>query len=66
MRRKRRQLTAAQKRALALSPGLVVTQYTPDGEHAEIRQLSPESDERRRSFARRLSSADGVNEERGA
>ena len=51
--RKARQLTAQEKRALA-SAGLVVTRYTPDGERAEIRQLAPESDKRRRSFAMRL------------
>ena len=48
--KKARQLTAAEMRALA-SAGLVVTRYTPDGERAEIRQLAPESDKWKRSFA---------------
>ena len=50
---KRRRLTAAEKRALA-SAGLTITRYTADGERVEIRQLTPESDERRRTFATRL------------
>ena len=50
--RKARQLTAAEKRALA-SAGLVVTRYDTGGERATVQQLTPESDERRR-FARRL------------
>ncbi len=59
--RKRRQLTAQEKRALA-SAGLVVTRYAPDGERAEVRQLAPEGPERRRDFIRRLTSTDEINE----
>ena len=51
--RKARPLTAQEKRALA-SAGLVVTRYDTGGERATVQQLTPESDERRRSFARRL------------
>ena len=60
--RRRRQLTAAQKQALALSPGLLVTRYQPDGERAEIRQLSPEGPERRRDFIRRFSDESKTSE----
>jgi hypothetical protein len=51
--RKKRALTQSEKRALA-SAGLTVVRYQPDGERAEIRQLSPEGLERRRDFIRRL------------
>jgi hypothetical protein len=52
-RKKRLFLTAAEKRTLA-STGLTVTRYSPDGERAEVRQLAPESFERRKDFACRL------------
>jgi hypothetical protein len=60
--RKKRQLTAAEKRALGATAGLTVTRYAPDGERAEIRQLAPEGPERRRDFIRRLTNQDDVNE----
>jgi hypothetical protein len=44
--KRRRRLTAAEKRALA-SAGLVVTRYTPDGERATVEQLTAEASERR-------------------
>ncbi len=59
--RKKRQLTAAEKRALA-SAGLIVTRYDAGGERATIRQLAPEGPERRKDFIRRLTSTDEVNE----
>jgi len=51
--RKKCRLTAGEKRALA-SACLVVMRYQPDGARATVRELVPESDQRRRSFARRL------------
>ena len=54
MKPRKKRLTRQDLRALGASAGLIVTRYTPDGERATIHQLSPESDERRRSFARRL------------
>jgi hypothetical protein len=51
--RKTRTLTKAELRALAVTPGLMTTRYTPNG-RARLEQLSPESDERRKDFARRL------------
>ena len=53
--RKNRQLTTAEKRALA-SAGLTVVRYQPDDARATVRELVPESDERRRSFVQRLAS----------
>ncbi len=50
---KKRQLTAAERRALA-SAGLMVVRYQPDGARAAVRELVPESDDRRRSFVQRL------------
>jgi hypothetical protein len=41
-------------RDLGVSPGFVTTRYSPDGKRATIRQLAPESDQRRKDFARRL------------
>ena len=58
---RRRQLTAAEKRALA-SAGLTVVRYRPDGERAQIRQLAPEGPGRHRDFIRRLTSTDEINE----
>ena len=60
--RKKRTLTAVEKRALA-SAGLTVVRYQPDGERVEIRQLTPESEERRRSFARSLGNDTPASEE---
>ena len=60
--RKKRTLTAAEKRALA-SAGLVVTRYQPDGARATVRELVPESDERRRTFAQRLADDTKASEE---
>ena len=45
--RKRRQLTKAELRG-AMSAGLTIIRYDAGGERATVRQLSPESDERRR------------------
>jgi hypothetical protein len=63
-RRSQRQLTQAEKRSLALSPGLTVTRYQPGnpGERAEVRQLSPEGPERKRDFVRRLSDESKASE----
>ena len=60
--RKARRLTQRELRALG-TVGLTVVKYQPDGERAEIRQLSPESDQRRRSFARRLADDREASEE---
>jgi uncharacterized protein YccT (UPF0319 family) len=59
--RKKRTLSQAEKRALA-SAGLTVTRYNAGGERAAVTQLAPESDERRRSHAMRLTNQDDVNE----
>ena len=58
-----RKLTAAERRALALSPGLIVTRYAPGkaSERAVLTQLKPESDERRQDFGRGLSGEEGVS-----
>jgi hypothetical protein len=53
--RKARRLTKAGLQAAGATPGLMTTRYAPDGERAEIRQLSPEGPDRRRDFVRRLS-----------
>jgi hypothetical protein len=60
MARKNRQLTRAELRAMA-TPGLMAHKVGPDG-RARLEQLAPESDERRRSFAMRLTNQDDVNE----
>ena len=60
--RKRRQLTTAETRTLA-SAGLTVVRYQPDGARATVRELVPESDERRRSFAQRLDDDTSASEE---
>jgi hypothetical protein len=54
--RKRRAVTERELRALGLTPGLVGTRYDADGRRATVAQLAPESDERRKIFAARLSS----------
>ena len=59
--RKKRTLSQADKRALA-SAGLTVTHYAPYGERAEIRQLTPEGEERRRDFIRILRTDEAANE----
>jgi hypothetical protein len=51
--RKKRTLTAAEKRVFA-SAGLMVVRYRPDGARATVRELVPESDGRPRSFVQRL------------
>jgi hypothetical protein len=61
MSRKRR-LSQQDLRAAGVTPGRVITRYVPDGERAQIRQLTPEGPERRRDFIRRLTSTDEVNE----
>ncbi len=61
--RKKRTLTAAEKRVLA-SAGLVVTRYERSGERAAVVQLAPEGDDRRREFARRLGDDTLDNERR--
>jgi hypothetical protein len=40
--KRKRQLTQAELRAAGVTPGLMVTRYTPDGKRAEIRRLTPE------------------------
>ncbi len=56
--KRRRRLTQAEFRALGTVPGLSAVRYPAGGDRAEVRQLAPESDERRRSFARKLTRAD--------
>jgi hypothetical protein len=51
--RRRRRLSQQDLQAAGATPGLMVRRIGRDG-RAEIRQLSPESFERRQSFARRL------------
>jgi hypothetical protein len=53
---KKRQLTAAEKRALGATPGLIVRRVGPEG-RARLEQLAPESDGRRKDFASRLTRA---------
>jgi hypothetical protein len=53
--RKARRLTKAELRAMGVSPGLMVHRVGPDG-RARLEQLAPESDARRQSFVRRLTS----------
>ncbi len=64
--RKKRTLSQADKRALA-SAGLTVTRYQPGnpGTRAAVVQLSPESDERRRLFANRLTDDTTAKDEGG-
>lgn len=49
----KRKLSQRDLRRLA-SAGVTVLRYEPDGERAEIKQLTPEPNERRRSLTRRL------------
>jgi hypothetical protein len=51
--RKVRQLTKAELRVLGVTPGLIALRVSPDG-RTRLEQLAPESPERRRDFARRL------------
>jgi hypothetical protein len=53
---KRRRLTQAELKAMGVTPGLVVHRVGPPGSRARLEQLAPESDGRRRVFARRLTS----------
>jgi hypothetical protein len=55
--RKRQKLSQQQLRELDVTLGFSAVRYTPEG-CAEVRQLVPESDSRRRDFARRLSLRD--------
>ena len=59
---KKRQLTAAQKRALA-SAGLTVVRYQPDGARAAVKELVPESAQRQRRFTQRLADATPTRDE---
>jgi len=54
MRSRRRKLTKAELRAMGCTPGFVVRRYDAQ-ERARLEQLAPESDARRKIFARRLS-----------
>ena len=49
----KRKLSQQDLRSLA-SAGLTVVRYQPDGARATVRELVPESHERRQSFAQRL------------
>ena len=55
---KKRQLTRAELRALA-TPGFMLRRIDPDG-RARLEELAPESFERRKDFARRLTRDDDV------
>jgi hypothetical protein len=59
--RKRRKgpLTQAELRALGATPGLMARRIGPDG-RARVEQLAPESADRRKDFARRLTRRDDV------
>jgi hypothetical protein len=59
---KRHRLTASEERVLA-SAGLIVVRYQPDGARATVRELVPESDERRHSIARRLADDTAARDE---
>jgi hypothetical protein len=61
MTRRRRKPTKAELRAMGATPGLMAHKVGPDG-RARLEQLAPESDERRRSFAMRLTNQADVNE----
>jgi hypothetical protein len=58
-RKRRRRLTQAEIRALGATPGLLTTRIGADG-RARVEQLAPESRNRRKDFARRLTGADDV------
>jgi hypothetical protein len=61
-RRRKRRPTKGELRAMGVSPGLLmVHRVGPDG-RARLEQLAPESDGRRRVFARRLTSATTASE----
>jgi hypothetical protein len=51
--KKRRRLSQQDLQAAGATPGFITTRYSPDG-RAEIRQLAPETPERRKDFVRRL------------
>jgi hypothetical protein len=53
MRRRKKSLSQQDLQAAGVSAGLMVRRYGADG-RARLEQLSPESFERRQSFARRL------------
>ena len=58
----RRRLTQAELRAAGASPGLMAHKVGPAG-RARLEHLTPESDQRRRSFAKRLGDDREASEE---
>lgn len=64
MTRSRKKRTPTQRELRgAMSAGLIVTRYTPDGERATVQQLAPESFERKRDFIWRLTDESKASEE---
>ena len=57
MPRRKRRLSKRDLRDLGATPGLMAHRVGPDG-RARLEQLAPESDERRKDFARRLTGRD--------
>jgi hypothetical protein len=55
--KRRRKLTQAELRALGATPGLMTRRIGADG-RARVEQLAPESRDRRKDFARRLTGTD--------
>ena len=59
--RKRRRLTRAELRALGITPGLVGVRYGPGNlGRSRVEELAPETDARRKYFARRLTGTDDL------
>jgi hypothetical protein len=56
-RRRKGSLTQAELRALGATPGLMARRIGADG-RARVEQLAPESRDRRKDFARRLTRTD--------
>ncbi len=63
MKRERRQRRPSQAdlKAAGASPGLIAHRVGPDG-RARLQQLTPESDVRRKDFARRLTTLSKADE----
>lgn len=59
-RKRRRKLTQAELRAIGVTPGLMASCIGPDG-RTRLEQLAPESRDRRKDFARRLTGTDGAS-----
>jgi hypothetical protein len=62
MKPRKRRLTQQDLRALGTVPGLSAVRYPAGGDRAEVRQLAPESFERRKDFARRLADSTPASE----